>query len=204
MPDAADYDAEYAAEQIRRSRHPLRRAIKRLYLDRLLRDAEGPTVDLGCGAGQLLRRLPPGSVGIELNPVLVRELSAQGLQVLQARGDDGDFDLPGLPPRPFRSLVVAHVLEHLAAPEVALNRLLRACVRVGIRRVVTVVPGARGFASDPTHRTFFDRSWWARLRLDEQTGFVAREPSYFPGPEWVGRHFVFHETKVVLDRRVGG
>ena len=96
MTDSQEFDVNYAAEQLRRSRHPFRRAIKRFYLDAVLREVAGSTVDLGCGAGQLLRRLPVGSIGLEVNPALVEALKKDGLEV--ARYDVGEdaFGLPRL------------------------------------------------------------------------------------------------------------
>jgi len=195
----ADFGRDYAYEQLRRSRHPLRRLVKSLYLRNILRDIDGPTIDFGCGAGQLLARLPRGSVGIELNPHLIRALTEAGLDVRAARGDISDFDLASLEVGGYSNLVIAHVLEHLDDPLSALSRLLIACRRLGITRVVVVVPGAKGYRFDPTHKTFIDRQWLVRHPLPSSLGFVMRGPTYFPGPEAVGRYFVFHEMKIVFE-----
>ena len=196
-----EFDHDYAAEQLRRSRHPLRRFVKGFYLRRILRDVRGPSVDFGCGAGQLLRQLPPGSLGLEVNPHLIKVLRADGLTVRQARATMQDFELAGIAPGVFRTLVIAHVLEHLPDPVAALHVLLQACRRLGIERVIVVVPGAKGFASDPTHKTFIDRGF-IDAKLPMQTdGYRRSGIDYFPGPwSWIGRFFVFHEMKVVFDR----
>jgi len=195
------FNRHYAEEQIRRSLHPLRRLIKGFYLRDILREVQGPTVDFGCGAGQLLARLPKDSLGLEVNPHLIAALRSQGLTVQQSQGTMVDFELRNLSPGRFRSLVIAHVLEHLPDPAAALRVLLASCKRLGIRRVVVIVPGAKGFASDPTHRTFVD-SVWVKANLPEcLEGFSFSPPSYFPGPwAFVGRYFVFHEMKLVFDR----
>jgi len=206
MNDAAVSSAEgfnrlYAEEQIRRSRHPLRRLVKGFYLREIIRDVSGATVDFGCGAGQLLARLPKGSVGLEVNPHLITALRSHGLTVQQSEGTVADFELGGLAPGRFRSLVIAHVLEHLPDPAAALGVLLASCRRLGIRRVVVIVPGATGFASDPTHRTFIDAAWVQAHLPGSLEGFNRLPPSYFPGPwAWVGDYFVFHEMKLVFDR----
>jgi SAM-dependent methyltransferase len=198
---AADFGADYAQEQLRRSRHPLRRPIKRLYLDRVLSQVHGPTIDFGCGAGQLLRRLPAGSVGIEINPHLIAALRKEGLDVRQAGGEASDFELGEFEPGRWRTLTISHVVEHLVEPERDLRALFSACTRLGIDRVVMTVPGAKGYASDPTHRTFIDADWVAREFARPYAGFAALPPSYFPGP-WrsLGDHFVFHETRFVFTR----
>jgi len=199
-----EFDHDYAAEQLRRSHHPLRRFVKGFYLRRILHDVRGPSVDFGCGAGQLLRLLPPGSLGLEVNPHLIKVLRAEGLTVRQAKGTMQDFDLAGVAAGVFRTLVIAHVLEHLPDPVAALHVLLPACRRLGIERVIVVVPGARGFASDPTHKIFIDRAF-IDARLPMQTdGYRRSSIDYFPGAwAWVGRYFVFHEMKVVFDRVPG-
>ena len=201
LQPAGEFDRHYAAEQLRRSRHPLRRFIKGFYLRNILREVRGPAIDFGCGAGQLLARLPPGSVGLEVNQYLIEELRSSGFTVCQARGEMQDFELTGFATSSFRTLVIAHVLEHLPDPVAALHLLLAACLRLGIERVIVVVPGAKGYASDRTHKTFIDHAYLENHMPQNSEGFVRSSISYFPGPwQWVGRHFVFHEMKVIFDR----
>ena len=196
-----EFDRHYAAEQLRRSRHPLRSLIKGFYLRNMVRDVRGPTIDFGCGAGQLLARLPAGSVGLEVNPHLIQALRSAGLTVHQAHATMRDFELMDLAPGRFRTLVIAHVLEHLPDPAEALRILFAACQRIGVERMVVVVPGARGFASDRTHKTFIDRAYVSGKLPVESAGFRRTSLSYFPlSWEWVGRYFVFHEMKIVFDR----
>ena len=78
-----DFDQAYADEQIRRRSSPARRLVKARYLDNLTRRFTGPTIDLGCGAGQLLERLPKGSVGLEINDALIAYLQTLKLDVLK-------------------------------------------------------------------------------------------------------------------------
>lgn len=198
MASVPSFDAAYAASQLQRSRHPLRRIVKAWYLRRVLREVEGPTIDFGCGAGQLLRRLPAGSTGLEVNPFLVEALRAQGLDVRQARGDLADFDLTPLSGGRWQSLAIMHVLEHLPDPAAALKRLLAAAARLGVRCVVVTVPGAKGFASDDTHRTFIDRAYVEQRFPRSCAGFQRVTLDYFPGP-WagVGRFYTFHEMRLV-------
>jgi len=196
-----EFDRHYAAEQLRRSRHPIRRFVKNFYLRNILSDVRGPTIDFGCGAGQLLEHLPPGSVGLEVNPHLIEELRSSGLKVIQARQEIQDFELIDFGDGSFRTLVIAHVLEHLPDPVTALRVLLGACLRLGIEREMVVVPGVKGFASDSTHKTFIERAYLETHMPKFIEGFGFSGLSYFPGPwEWVGRHFVFHELKIVFDR----
>ena len=60
---------------------------------------------------------------------------------------------------------MSHVLEHFADAAVVISALLRSCERLGIERVVVVVPGLRGYRSDATHKTFIDLAYIDRNRL---------------------------------------
>src|SRR6476620_400192 len=114
VSEISEFGSAYAAEQLRRSRHPLRRLIKKFYLDRVLRDVRGPTIDFGCGAGQLLARLPAGSVGLEINPYLVQELRRTGLNVLSYNPEEDQFLLREFQADHYRTMVIAHVIEHFS------------------------------------------------------------------------------------------
>ena len=93
---SSDFNAIYAAEQIRRRSSLLRRMVKAGYLANLTRRFDGPTIDLGCGAGQLLERLPPGSVGLEFNIALLEHLKRLHLDVLQYDAIADGFSLSPL------------------------------------------------------------------------------------------------------------
>ena len=62
------FSKEYATKQLLRANHHLRRLIKYLYLNNILREATGSTIDFGCGAGQLLTYIPNNSIDLETNP----------------------------------------------------------------------------------------------------------------------------------------
>jgi hypothetical protein len=201
--DTSEFDAVYAVEQLRRSRHPLRRLIKKFYIDRVLCEARGPTIDFGCGAGQLLERLPAGSIGLEVNPHLVQALQQQGLnaRLYDARSDN--FSLSQLEAGRYESFSISHVLEHFDDATSAVHKLWRACARLGIQTIVAVVPGAKGYASDQTHKTFVTRRWLRESGLERCAGYVLDGASYFPiNAESVGDWFVFHELHLVYRRKV--
>jgi SAM-dependent methyltransferase len=196
-----EFDQSYAAEQLRRSRHPLRRLIKKFYLDRVLREVRGPTIDFGCGAGQLLARLPPGSVGLEINPHLVRALQDEGVNARLYDAMSDDFSLSSLEPNFYQSLVISHVLEHFPDSASVMRKIWRACARLGVRTIVAVVPGAKGYASDHTHRTFVTEAYIAEHDLTQCEGFALRKAEYFPiNFAAIGDYYVFHELKLVYTR----
>jgi SAM-dependent methyltransferase len=194
------YDAEYAARQLNRSRDPLRRFVKNRYLANVLKDVKGATLDFGCGAGQLLEKLPTGSVGLEVNAHLVEALREKGLPARQYDPGADQLRFDDIPDNTFTTLVMSHVLEHFDDAADGLRRILESCGRLGISRVIVIVPGRKGYEFDPTHRTFVDRFYLKEHGLTRYAGFSARNFSYFPlNRESVGRFFTFHEFKVVFD-----
>lgn len=196
-----EFDMHYANEQLRRSRHPLRRLIKGFYLRNILRYVRGASIDFGCGAGQLLERLPAGSIGLEVNPTLLAALKANGLNVAPYDPAIDRFSLIDLPEGRYSTFIMAHVLEHFAAAPGVLRTLLRSCGRLGVQRFILVVPGWKGYLSDPTHKTFVNRATLENEGLTACEGFSLRLARYFPiDIEALGEYFVFHELIAVFDR----
>jgi SAM-dependent methyltransferase len=197
----SEFDAGYAKEQLRRSRHPLRRLIKRFYIRNILREVTGPSIDFGCGAGQLLSQLPAGSIGLEVNPFWVEALREKGLEVMHYDADRDRFSLGGLSQKRYSTFIMAHVLEHFSDAATVLRTLLRSCRRLAVERFILVVPGWKGYLSDPTHKTFVDRAYLEREALLLCEGYRLKHMRYFPiNQETLGRYFVFHELIAVLHR----
>lgn len=201
MVNTAEYDKAYAEKQLQRSRHPLRRVVKNFYLNNILRDVIGPTIDFGCGAGQLLRRLPAGSIGLEVNPYLVSELRNFGMNVMPYDPEVDQFFLRDLPTDRFKTFAMAHVLEHFEEPDQILHKICKACGRLGVQRVILIVPGEKGFSADRTHKTFCNYLYFDKHGLLSCEGYEVCKTEYFPvNLEVIGRYFTFHEFKVVYDR----
>ncbi len=196
----ADYDENYTRYQLRRGL--ARRIVRRAYLAAAASWLQGPTVDFGCGVGELLRRLPEGSVGLEINPSTVEHCQAQGLDVLLYDADADDWSLTPLGKRHgLRSLVISHVLEHLERPMEKFNLLLRACQRLGISRVLAIVPGPAGFRSDATHKTFIDRAMLSDPAIPNGTEFSLAKTRHFPiNIPAVGRGFTHLELQALFER----
>lgn len=196
-----EYGAEYAGQQLARRNSPVRRFVKEAYLRSALREIDGPTVDFGCGAGQLLERLPAGSTGLEVNSVLVADMLARGLDARLYDALEDEFRLSCLVPGRYTTFVASHVLEHFEDAANVLKRLASACERLGIRRLIVIVPGWRGFLHDPTHRTFVDGAYVATHRLDTLVGFRLLRRRAFPVRyEPFGRLFTYNETVFVWAR----
>ena len=75
---------------------------------------EGPVLDLGCNQGELLEELRDKGLeacGVEFSPEAVSWCKNLGLDVVEGSLDDFEIQ-----PGTFRTIVLSHVLEHLAAP----------------------------------------------------------------------------------------
>ncbi len=179
----------------------LRRRVRGLYLAHQAGQVEGPTIDFGCGLGPLLARLPAGSLGLDINASSVEHCRALGLAAEVYDPEVDRYELRQLAPGRFRSLIAAHVFEHLEEPTVALRRILEAATRLGLGRVVIVVPGERGFRVDRTHRTFLTERELTAPAVWDATGFRARGSHRFPF-DWrpIDRWFTYQELHVVFDR----
>lgn len=197
----SEFSKDYAAEQLRRSGHPFRRLIKNFYLQTILKDVIGPSIDFACGAGQLLACLPQGSVGVEVNPFLITELAGKGLNVVHYDPDVDHFSLANLPENHYTTFIMSHVLEHFTDAAQIMKTLLQSCRRLGVKRVILVLPGWKGYLSDPTHKTFVDSHYLLAQGVFCYEGYQLRKQRYFPiNKESFGRHFIFNELIVVLDR----
>ena len=199
-PSEAPFDERYTHYQTDRSW--LRRLVRRAYLAHAARFCRGRTIDYGCGIGQLLERLPAGSVGVEINPVSVEYCQARGLHVFLEVPAEGSLPLSSVPPGDFDTLIISHVLEHLTEPDRVLNKLLSASTARGVHRIVIIVPGVKGYASDATHRTFIDERYLRGHGLLPPLGWALTELHRFPVDfAWFGTIFTHNELVVVLDRR---
>jgi SAM-dependent methyltransferase len=192
------YDQGYTDYQTHRS--SVRRWVRGFYLRSAAGLLEGATIDFGCGIGELLVRLPDGSTGLEINQATVRYCRARGLDVLHYDGEDDGWSLSPLVAsgKRYESLVISHVLEHLHDPMRKFNGLLRAARGLGVRRVLAIVPGKAGYASDDTHRTFVDAAMLASREPVEGTGFRLEDKHYYPGnTRAIGDVFLYHELRAL-------
>lgn len=197
-----EFGEAYAAAQIARRQSFLRRIAKAFYLDNAVRYVSGPTIDFGCGAGQLLERLPAGSVGLEINRYLVTYLQGRGLDALGYNGQDDNFQLGVLSGREFQSMILSHVLEHFASPDIVLNKLAEAGRRHKIRKLVAICPGAKGYRSDPTHKTFFNLEYVKRMKLTQIQDLSLVKYDQFPiRMDILGKYYLYHELIFVWEHK---
>jgi SAM-dependent methyltransferase len=194
----APYGDEYTAYQLNRS--PLRHWVRRHYLQAAAKLAKNATLDFGCGIGELLARLPAGSMGIEYNPVSVDHCRQRGLDVRWYDGFSDDFSLKSLDlPSNIETLLLSHVLEHFDDPVHLVNRLV-AALAPALRRIVLIVPGEAGFRIDPTHRTYVDIDM-VLATVQTMPDWRVHSSRYFPlNHHRVGNLFPYNELQVVIDR----
>lgn len=196
---SSEFDERYTTYQVKRS--VVRRMVRRLYLRSAASQLSGPTLDFGCGIGELLARLPPGSMGLEYNRATVDYCRSKGMDVSWYDGSVDDWRLSTVATgRQFESMVVSHVLEHLDDPMAILSKLMLAARRLGVVRVLTIVPGRAGYRLDPTHRTFVDRAVLADQAI-HAAGFKLQCSRYFPGDfQSLGNWFSHHELQALFVR----
>lgn len=194
----APYGDAYTAYQLNRG--PFRRWVRRAYLSSAAALASNATLDFGCGVGELLSRLPPGSVGLEYNAVSVAHCTARGLDVRWYDGFADDFSLTSVDlPGSVETLFFSHVLEHFDDP-VRLVHQLAAALAPALRRIVVIVPGPAGFRIDPTHRRLVDLDM-LRALVRDMPGWRISSSRYFPlNSRLVGHIFPYNELQVVVER----
>ena len=81
-----------------------------------------PYLDAACGTGLILRHLPPGSIGVDINP---RNLPKARRYASDAQLAQADIEALPLGAASFGAIIATEVLEHLPNPEVALAELWR-------------------------------------------------------------------------------
>ena len=154
------------------------------------RSCNGKVLDVGCGIGRNLRYLGRSdALGVDHNEASVEFTNKLGFKAVSSQ----EFErmLPSLK-ETFDSILISHVIEHMT-PEQALkllNDYLPALKKGG--KVVVICPQQRGYRSDKTHETYFDR-----LMLEEFALKVCGtnlEYRSFPLPSLFGRAFIYNEN----------
>ena len=194
------YGKAYKDYQLNRS--CFRKLIRRAYLKNVLKYVVGKAIDFGCGVGELLQVLPPGSVGFEINEEAVKHCRSAGLDVRLYKPEIDRYNFEDISPREFKTFVISHVLEHLEKPAEVMKSIFSFCIRSDIGRVIIIVPGVKGFRQDKTHKTFLDIGSMEELGLTGVEGFEVSEKKYFPiNAFWAGNFFTYNELFVVYDKR---
>lgn len=195
------FDSDYLEYQL--NRNPIRKFIRHFYLNNVLKYVLGKTVDLGCGAGELLGKLPTGSIGLEINPAAVKHCCNNGLEAILYNPEQDNYSFSEIPEGEFNTLIFSHVLEHLDHPENVLKKILQSCERLKLKRVIIIVPGLKGFKYDSTHKNYINRAYLQEHQLEKIGNFTVTQLQYFPfNHEIVGTWFTHNEMMVIYDHDV--
>ena len=136
----------------------------------LVRRLRGKSLDIGCGLGDMLVHRA-NTMGVDINPHTVAFCNARGAPAVVMQPDQLPFAAAA-----FDSVLMDNVLEHIPQPERLLSEVHRVLRPEG--RLLVGVPGARGWASDPDHKVFYDEE---KLRASMATaGFDSVECFYTP------------------------
>ena len=184
------------------NRSSFRKKIRTVYLNDIKKYCIGKTIDFGCGVGELLKILPGGSIGFEVNKVVVEFCKKNGLNVdLYIPGED-NYQFKMIEAGQYESFTMNHVLEHLETSSDVINRIFESCNRLGIKRIVFTVPGHKGYKSDATHQTFINMDYLRKSGVTENKYYQLKVNKYFPvNSERFSRYFTHNELRLVFDKR---
>lgn len=140
-------------------------------VDEIVDFCKGSTLDVGCGDGLLLSKLPEGSLGIDSDPDAIRLAREKGLNVTQ-------ISAYNFTSAKFDYLASLNVIEHLDHPNVLKNMILNLPIKGAI--IMTLEWQGGAFGEDHKHE----------YTLEELTEFFKEfNPMPFrikDFPEWIG------------------
>ena len=185
-----------------KNRSPIRKKVRTIYLNDIRKYCLGKTIDFGCGVGELLKTLPRGSVGLEVNKVVVDFCKKNGLNVNLYVPEEDGYNFRMIEAGNYETLTMNHVLEHLANSCEVINKIFESCDRLGIKRIVFTVPGHKGYQSDATHQTFINMDYLISTGVRDSKYYQLRVNKYFPvNSEAFSRVFTHNELRLVFDKR---
>ena len=136
-----------------------------LLYPRICRRLQGKVLDVGCGIGDMLS-FRTGTVGVDVNPLLVEHCRSRGVEAHLSQSDRLPFR-----DQSFDGALLDNVLEHLADPRAVLSEIGRVLVPRG--RLVVGVPGRRGYQRDSDHKVFYDEE--SLVRCLAASGFAVTD-----------------------------
>jgi len=184
------------------NRSSFRRKVRTFYLNDIKKYCIGKTIDFGCGVGELLKILPAGSIGFEVNKVVVEFCKKNGLNVNLYVPEEDNYDFKMIEAGKYETFTMNHVLEHLETSSSVINKIFESCSRLGIKRIVFTVPGHKGYKTDATHQTFINMDYLTTSGITGSKYYQLKVNKYFPvNSEAFSRYFTHDELRLVFDKR---
>ena len=191
------YGKEYKSYLLK-ERGTIRKTIRKIYLNHILKYVKDKAIDFGCGAGELLSELAPGSTGFDVNPEIVEYCVNNKLDVRLYDPAPDRYHFNDCRINEYKTFIVSHVLEHLEKPDIAFEAILQSCERLGIKRIIAVVPGEKGFFFDKTHKTFIDNKFFEK---ENKYNYKITDLHYFPiNTKIAGKFYTHNEMIVIYDK----
>jgi hypothetical protein len=195
----ADYDAQYAAYQLKSAHSWIRSCIRAWYLRSITAHVTGSAVDFGCGMGGLLAMLPKGSCGFDVNVHAVTYSQARGLQVHLYNPAQDAYRFEMLEAGRYKTFIMNHVLEHFDDVPGCFTAIAASCRRLDVERIILVLPQRKGFYFDTTHKTVVDVRYMRQNGLHSLSGYEIRSVTSFPFPEFMGKYFTHNELRLIYE-----
>jgi len=194
-----EYGKNYTEYQTERNR--IRHLIRRYYIKNVLKFVKGRCIDFGCGSGDILKYLPVGSIGTDINKHSIKYCLKNNLKAEYYPVEEDKYELKCFGENYFGTIIFSHVLEHIPDTESVFITLFKSINRLGIDRIIIVVPGIKGFRHDKTHITYIDQDYIRKNKFDNLSGFRLIFSKYFPvNSKTFSKYFTHNELVMVYDR----
>lgn len=143
-------------------------------VDECVKFCKGETLDVGCGDGLLLSKLPPGSMGIDPDPDAIRLAAQKGMEMKSIVESSVYTPVD----RSFPYMACLNVIEHLDRPEV-LKGVVRDHVTKGAI-IITIDWQGGAFGEDHKHEYTY-KELLEFFKEFKPEGFRLKDY-----PEWIG------------------
>ncbi len=168
--------------------------VQRPYRWNLRRLNLGRTLDVGCGIGRNLGNLSEESVGVDHNKYSVDIATRAGYTAVTVQEFRKNKKIYA--GKPFDSMLLAHVLEHLTTEEGI--SIIKEYLPFVSDKVVVICPQEKGFSTDVTHVNFLDSI--AITKILQECGLRVTKAYSFPFHKSAGKLFTYNETVVVATK----